>query len=348
MEPNTPYRSPRPSNKITKGREMVDQQVGGESSSKGSPLPVNPSSKCPFDHLTNSQASVDVCHPGSVYWESAEGRGSTLLEYSDIEMGMEVAGHGNGERTGGAVGSVKPRVRLPVMTQGTINSVAITQLQDELEDAKKELDKQRAISVPSKDEIILPKRMNLPQMMEMFPAVGDQINAKMDQKLNDVREEYEMKLKRLQDDHNEELLRIGAIASEAESRLLAAEEKLRGSAVFGQRSQHESFGNVLPGIQNSHGPSRHTTSGRQDIYQPAPLTNPFRNNRLANGDGPSTPLTTPFRNNELVNGDGSTTPLTNPFRNNRWANSHGQKRGYDERIQPEFRRDGKRVKREQF
>ncbi|TGO47873.1 hypothetical protein BCON_0260g00090 [Botryotinia convoluta] len=309
MEPNNLYRGPNPSIQTMKSREMVDQQVGGESSSKGYSLPVDPSSKCAFDHLTKSQTSVDVYLPGSIDWKSVKGWGSKLLEDSDIEMEMGVAGHGN------------------VMTQGTINPVAITQLQDELEDTKKELDKQRATSVPSKDEITLPKRMSLPQLMEMFPAVGDQINAKINQKLGDAREEYEMELKKLQDEHNDELLRIGAVASETESKLHKTEEKLRGLAVFGQRYPNESFGNVLPGIQNSQGPSRNTTNSRQDLNPPAQSVNY------------QTPQAFAF---------GSPTTLTNPFRNKGFANGDGQKRECDEPIQPEFGRDVKRVKREQF
>ncbi|KAF7896354.1 hypothetical protein EAF00_006368 [Botryotinia globosa] len=351
MEPNNLYRGPNPSIQSMKAREMVDQQAGGESSSKDYALPVDPSSKCAFDHLT------------------------------DIEMGMGVTGHENGEEIGVVIESVKPRVRLPVMTQGIFNSAAITQLQDELEDVKRELDKQKATSVPSKDEIILPKRMSLPQLMEIFPAVGDQINAKMDQKLSDAHKEHEMKFKTLQDEYKDELLRIGAVVGETESRLHDAEEKLRGLAGSGQRCPNESFGNALLGIQNSHGPARNTINSRQDpnpaaqsvncqapqafvFGSPTPLTNPlrnnglasgnssttpftnpFRNNGFANSDSSSTPLTNPLRNNGFASGNGSTTPFTNPFRNNRWTNGDGKKRGCDEAIQPEFGRDVKRVKR---
>ncbi|KAF7932677.1 uncharacterized protein EAE98_003976 [Botrytis deweyae] len=400
MEPNNLDRGPNPSIQTMKSREMIDQQVSGESSSKGNPLPVDPSTKRAFDHLTKSQASGDVCLPGSINWKSVEGRGSKFLKDSDIEMEMGVTGHENGEQIGVVVESVEPRVRLPVMTQGIFNFVAIAQFQDELEDAKKELDKQKAKSVLSKDEIILPKIMSLPQLMEMFPAVGDQIDAKMDQKLSDAREEYEMKFKRLQDEHNDELLRIGAVVSESESKLHEAEEKLSGLAGSGQRYPNASFRNVLPGIQNSHGPSRNNTKRRKRLnpaaqsvnYQapqafafgsPAAPTNPFRNNRLANGNGSSTPFTNPFRNNGLANRDGSSAPFTNPFRNNglanrdgsstpltnpfrnnglgngngsltplanpfRLANGDGQKRRCDEPIQPEFGRDVKRVKIEQI
>ncbi|TGO36165.1 hypothetical protein BHYA_0133g00070 [Botrytis hyacinthi] len=324
----------------------VEKNVSGESSGKGNPLPVNPSSKCAFDHLTKSQASVGVYLPGSINWNSVEGRGSKLLEDADIQMDMGVTGHENGEQIGVVVESVKPRVRLPVMTQGILNSVAITQLQDELEDVKRELDKRQAISVPSKDEVILPKRMNLPQLMEVFPAVGDQINAKMDQKLSDARKEYEMKFKRLQHEHNDELLRIGAILSETESKLHDAEENLRGLAGFGQRYPNESFGDVLPGIQNSHGPSRNTINGRKDPNPAAQTVNCQAPQAFIFGS--PTTFTNPFRSNGLANGDGSSTPLTNRFRNNRWANGDGQERGYDEAIQPELGRDVKRVKREQF
>ncbi|TGO23113.1 hypothetical protein BPAE_0143g00110 [Botrytis paeoniae] len=304
-----------------KGREMVDQQVGGESSSKGYPLPVDPSSKCAFGHLTKSQASVDVCLPGSVDWESAEGRGPKLLEDSDIEMEMEAAGHGNGEQTGGVVESVKPRVLLPVMTQGIFNSVAITQLQDELEDTKKELDKQRATSVP----------LNHSTKENKSAAIDGDVssNWRSDQ---------------CQDEP--EVLRMGAIARETESKLRKAEEKMKGLAVFGQRSPNESFGNVLPGIQNSHGPPRDTTNCRQDLYTPTQSVNYQAPQAFAFGS-PSA-LTNPFRNNGLANNNGSITSFINPFRNNGMANGDGQKRGCDETIQPEFGRDVKRVKREQF
>lgn len=346
MEPNNLHRGPSPSIQTIKSRQMVDQQVGEESSGRGNPLPVDPSSKCAFDHLTESQASVGDYLPRSIDWKSVEGRGSKFLEDSDIEVDMGVTGHENGEQIGVVVGSVKPRVRLPVMTQGIFNSVAITQLQDELENIQRELGKRQAVSVPSKDEIILSKRMNLPQLMKMFPAVGDQINAKMDQKLSDVRKEYEMKFKRLQDEHNDELLRIGAVVGETESKLHEAEEKLRGLAGSGQRYPNESFCNVLPGIQNSHGPSRNTIDSRQDPNLTAQSVNCQAPQAFVFGS--ATPLTNPFRSNGLANSDGSTTPLTNPFRNNRWANSDGQKRGCEEAIQPEFGRDVKIVKREQF
>ncbi|TGO51874.1 hypothetical protein BOTNAR_0342g00100 [Botryotinia narcissicola] len=309
MEPNNLYRSPNPSIQSMKAREMVDQQVGGKSSSKDYPLPVDPSSKCAFDHLTESQASVGVCVPKSNDWKSVEGRGSKLLEDSDIEMDMGVTGHENGEQIGVVIESVKPRVRLP------------------LEDVKRELDKQKATSVPSKDEIILPKRMSLTQLMEIFPAVGDQINAKMDQKLSDAHKEYEMKFKRLQDEHNDELLRTGAVVGETESRLHDAEGKLRGLAGSGQRYSNELFSNALPGIQNSHGPARNTINSRQDP------------NPAAQSVNCQAPQAFVF---------GSPTALTNPFRNNGLATGDGQKRGCDEAIQPEFGRDVKRVKREQL
>ncbi|KAF7918117.1 uncharacterized protein EAE97_011888 [Botrytis byssoidea] len=346
MEPNNLYRGPNPSIQSMKAREMVDQQVSGESSSKDYPLPVDPSSKCAFDHLTESQASVGGCVPGSNDWKPVEGRGSKILEDSDIEMDMGVTGHGSGEQIDVVIESVKPRVRLPVMTQGILNSVAITQLQDELEDVKRELDKQKATSVPSKDEIILPKRMGLTQLMEMFPAVGDQINAKMDQKLSDAHKEYEMKFKRLQDEHNDELLRIGAVVGETESRLDDAEEKLRGLAGSGQRYSNELLGNVLPGIQNSHGPARNTINSRQYPNPAAQSVNCQAPQEFVFGS--PTALTNPFRNNGLASGDASSTPFTNPFRNKGWTTGDGQKRGCDEAIQPEVGRDVKRVKREQL
>lgn len=170
MKPNNLYGDPNPSIQTLNARKMVDQQLGGESSSKDCSLSVDPSSKCAFDHLTKSQASAAACLPGSIDWQSVDERGSKLLEDSDIEMEMEVA---DDEKIGGVVESVEPRVRFPVMTQGIFNSVAITQLQDDLEQTKSEVDKLRAASARSKDEITLPKRMSLSQLMEMFPEVGD-------------------------------------------------------------------------------------------------------------------------------------------------------------------------------
>ncbi|CAD6445196.1 4e7280bf-23a9-48ed-be84-bf445a2814bb [Sclerotinia trifoliorum] len=133
---------------------------------------------------------------------------------------------GNGERAGVVVESTKPRVRLPVMTQGIINPVAITQLQDELEDTKKELDRLQATRMLSEDEIILSKRMSLLKLIGMFPAVGDQIHFKMGQKLNDLRKEYEAKIKRSKDEHHDNHSRDMAIVREMELKLFKAEERL--------------------------------------------------------------------------------------------------------------------------
>ncbi|KAF7946340.1 hypothetical protein EAE96_009339 [Botrytis aclada] len=327
MEPKDLYRGPNPSIQTMKWGKMVDQQVGGGTSSQGYPLPVDPSSKCAFDHFAKSQASIDVSLPGTAGWVSVEELGSKLLEDSDIGMKMGVAGQGNVKQICGVVGSVKPRVRLPVMTHGEINPVVITQLQDELEDAKQAYEKLRATSVPSKDEIILPKRISLKQLMEMFPAVREQIVAKMGQKLGDAHEEYEIKLKKLQDEHNEEVWRMGAIANETKSKLNKAEEKLRGLATSGQRYPNELFRNVLPGIQNSHGPPRNTANGRQDLHPPG---------QSVKNQAPQ------------ARAFGSPTPLTNRFRKNKRAKGNGKKRGYDKSTQPELGRDVKRVKREQF
>ncbi|TEY77315.1 hypothetical protein BOTCAL_0056g00240 [Botryotinia calthae] len=129
--------------------------------------------------------SVTACIPGSIDWQSVDERGSKLSEDSDIGMEMEVA---DSEQISGVVESVEPRVRFPVMTQTIFNSAAITQLHDDLEQIKNEVNKLRAASVPSKDEITLPKRMSLSQLTEMFPAVGDQTDAKLNQKLSYARE----------------------------------------------------------------------------------------------------------------------------------------------------------------
>ncbi|KAK8906020.1 hypothetical protein QC760_005919 [Botrytis cinerea] len=247
MKPNNLYGDPNPSIQTLNARKMVDQQLGGESSSKDCSLSVDPSSKCAFDHLTKSQASAAACLPGSIDWQSVDERGSKLLEDSDIEMEMEVA---DDEKIGGVVESVEPRVRFPVMTQGIFNSVAITQLQDDLEQTKSEVDKLRAASARSKDEITLPKRMSLSQLMEMFPE------------LSDARKEYEIKLKKMQDEHNDEVLRMGAVTSEKDSKLQKAEEKLK---MVRQRYLYESFDDDLADIQDSHCSSRNNTNGRQDL-----------------------------------------------------------------------------------
>ncbi|TEY77314.1 hypothetical protein BOTCAL_0056g00230 [Botryotinia calthae] len=144
---------------------------------------------------------------------------------------------------------------------------------------------------------------------------------------------------------------MGVVTSEKESKLHKAEEQ---SKVVRQRYPYESFDDVLPGIQNSHCPSRDNTNGRQDLHPSAqginyqappafafsssiPLTNPFQNNGLTNSFQ-SNGLANPFQKNGLKN----------PFQNNGLANGDIQKRGRGELFQPEFGRDVKRVKREQF
>lgn len=348
MKPNNLHEDPDPSIQTLNARKMVDQQLGGESSSKDYSVSVDPSSKCTFDHLTKSQASVAACLPGSIDWQSVDERGSKFLEDSDIEMEMEVA---DDEQISGVFESVEPRVRFPVMTQGIFNSVAITQLQDELEQTKNEVYKLRAASVPSKDEITLPKRMSLSQLTEMFPEVGDQIDSKLNQKLSDARKEYEIKLKKMQDEHNDEVLRMGAVTSEKDSKLHNAEEKLK---IVRQRYPYESFDDVLADIQDSHCPSRNNTNDRQDLppsaqsvnYQAAPafafgsstpLTNPLQKNGLKN----------PFQSNGFTNSFQKNS-LKNPFRNIELANGNVKKRGRAKPFQTELSRDFKRVKTEQL
>ncbi|KAK6600993.1 hypothetical protein H4I95_07975 [Botrytis cinerea] len=104
--------------------------------------------------------------------------------------------------------------------------------------------------------------MSLSQLTEMFPEVGDQIDSKLNQKLSDARKEYEIKLKKMQDEHNDEVLRMGAVTSEKDSKLQKAEEKLK---MVRQRYLYESFDDDLADIQDSHCSSRNNTNGRQDL-----------------------------------------------------------------------------------
>ncbi|CCD49725.1 hypothetical protein ACHAPC_006047 [Botrytis cinerea] len=341
MKPNNLYGDPNPSIQTLNARKMVDQQLGGESSSKDCSLSVDPSSKCAFDHLTKSQASAAACLPGSIDWQSVDERASKLLEDSDIEMEMEME-VADDEKIGGVVESVEPRVRFPVMTQGIFNPVAITQLQDDLEQTKSEVDKLRAASARSKDEITLPKRMSLSQLTEMFPEVGDQIDSKLNQKLSDARKEYEIKLKKMQDEHNDEVLRMGAVTSEKDSKLQKAEEKLK---MVRQRYLYESFDDDLADIQDSHCSSRNNTNGRQDLPPLAQGVNYQAPPAFAFGS--STPLTNTFQKNDLKNPFQSNS-LTNPFQNIELANGNVKKRGRGKPFQPELGRDVKRVKTEQF
>ncbi|KAJ8059789.1 hypothetical protein OCU04_011421 [Sclerotinia nivalis] len=230
---------------------------------------------------------------------------------------------GNGERASGFVESTKPRVRLPVMTQGIINPVAITQLQDELEDTKKELDRLQATRAPSKDEIILPKRMSLPKLMVMFPAVGDQIRSKMGQKLSDVREEYETKIKRSKDEHHDNHLRDMAIVREMETKLFKAEERLNSVGMIAKIHPNAPVGEVWSKIHNgTYDPSK------KGAIEPKPIYKSEQN--------------TEFQASRTMTSDGLTS--NNPFRNNRWANSDGRKREYDEPANGEFREGFKRLK----
>ncbi|KAF7858512.1 hypothetical protein EAF04_009112 [Stromatinia cepivora] len=209
------------------------------------------------------------------------------------------------------------------MTQGIINPVAITQLQDELEDTKKELDRLQATRVLSKDEVILPKRMSLQKLMEMFPAVGDQIRSKMDQKLSDARKDYETKIKRSKDEHHDNHLRDMAIVREMESKLFKAEERLNSVGLIAKIHPNAPVGEVWSKIQNgTYDPSK------KGAIEPKPI---FKSERNTESQALRTVPSDVFSSD-------------NPFRNNRWANSDVRKREYDEPADSEFRNDVKRLR----
>ncbi|RAL65342.1 hypothetical protein DID88_000910 [Monilinia fructigena] len=61
------------------------------------------------------------------------------FEEQERKMEIQNEDHGIGGRVEEEFEIEKPRVRLPVVTDGIFNLVAITRLQDELQGAKKEL-----------------------------------------------------------------------------------------------------------------------------------------------------------------------------------------------------------------
>ncbi|ESZ92081.1 hypothetical protein SBOR_7538 [Sclerotinia borealis F-4128] len=244
-------------------------------------------------------------------------------EGREMRGNMKNEDHDNVENAGEAIERPKPRVRLPIVTKGIINPVAIAQLQDELEDTKKELDRLRATRVPSKDEIILPKKMTLPKLMEMCPAVGDQILAKMDQKLSDARKEYEDKVKQLTDQHRDNFSRGSADSREMASKIYNAERKLRELGEIAKTRPNAPVGEVWTRIQDgTYDRSKGQVDEPKDFYKSEPSPE-WHNSRL----------TTP----DLMSSG-------NPFRYNRWANSDDRKREHDDPAQPEFGKDVKRLR----
>ncbi|APA12297.1 predicted protein [Sclerotinia sclerotiorum 1980 UF-70] len=232
-------------------------------------------------------------------------------------------GDGNDEKADGAVESTKPRVRLPVMTQGIINPVAITQLQDELEDTKKKLDRLQATRMLSEDEMILPKRMRLSRLIGVFPIVRDQINFRTNQRLNNVCEEYETKIKRSKDEHHDKHLRDMAIVREMESKLFKAEERLDSVGMIARVHPNAPVGEVWSKIQNgTYDPLKKGPVEPKPIYKSGRNTQPQASRTMTS----------------------DTLTSNDPFRNNRWANSDGRKREYDEPANGESSEGSKRSK----
>ncbi|KAI9642828.1 hypothetical protein NHQ30_008561 [Ciborinia camelliae] len=244
-------------------------------------------------------------------------------EERKIKSELQDEYYGNGRRADLVIESKKARVRLPIVTKGIINPVAIRQLQDELEDTKKELETLRATRVPSKDEIILPKEMDLLGLMEVWPAVRDQILTKMDQTLSDALEEYERKFKKLAAKLRDELSRNVAASREMESKMYKTEGKLRELENIAKTYPNAPIGDVWRRIQEeTYDRSEKHIMEQKRIDKPATSTQ-YHTPRISTYD--------------LLNSDSS-------FRNNRWAKGDSRKREYDDAAQSEPGKDVKRLK----
>ncbi|QSZ31760.1 hypothetical protein DSL72_001328 [Monilinia vaccinii-corymbosi] len=216
-----------------------------------------------FDDLFGSKLSHGL--PSSMTITKCEGN---LLEERETNMEIE-----NEDME-----STKPRVRLPVVTGGIINPVAVTQLQDELEDTKKELDKLRA-QESSKDQSIVREEWSLPELMETFQKVGDHILAKIGQDLRVSQEEHEAKIKQLEGDKRDNFSRamedrrthpnalIGDVFAKIEVEAYDDQSKRQ---IIEPKRLHKS-------VQTTE-----SQTARMTTPDPTSSNNPLQNNRWAN------------------------------------------------------------------
>lgn len=181
-------------------------------------------------------------------------------------MEMEDRNHGDDILFYEADEVARPRVRLPLATNGIINHATAVQLQDELEETKGLLAESLDAPVAAKNEVIIPKDVIIQRLIEILPGVGKQIGHKISQEQREARENDETESRQLNAEQFEKRLQDMISSCEKESDAEMNEKMLSDLIMIAETHPHTLIGDAWTKVSRLDDRAKRGYVGPKEAY----------------------------------------------------------------------------------